>query len=109
MLSNRHFGKPESKPAAAGKAAKSLQVSGVNVGGREVFLILLNWDAVKGGTELNNTFALVRQLFPGKNLVLVSRDPLKYGQPTVFFGPPDMARLFEGRQIGDFKWSQVNY
>ncbi len=110
MLSNRHFGKPEPKSAKLNfKANKTVQASAVMVAGREVILVLVEWAGVQGPTEMNNTFALVRQLFPAKNIVLVARDPLKYGQPAVFFGPPDLARLFEGRQIGDFRWTQVEY
>ena len=110
MLSNRHFGKPEPKSTKLNfKANKTVQASAVMVAGREVVLALVDWEGVKGPQEINVTYAQVMQIFPGKNIVLVARDPLKYGQPAVFFGQPDLARLFEGRQIGDFRWTPVEY
>ena len=111
MLSNRHFGKPTNKilNPNVGKEKKTVQVSAVMVGGKEVLVVAVDWTAVQGQKELNDSFAFLRQLFPNKNLVLVARDPLKYGQPAVFFGPPDIASLFEGRQMTDFKWTPLEY
>jgi hypothetical protein len=111
MLSNRHFGKPTNKVLNpnVGKEKKTVQVSAVMVAGREVLVVAVDWTAVQGQTELQNSFAFLRQLFPGKNLVLVARDPLKFGQPAVFFGPAELASLFEGRQMTDFKWTPLEY
>jgi hypothetical protein len=92
-----------------GKEKKTVQVSPVMVANREVLVVAVEWTAVQGQTELNGSFTFLRQLFPGKNLVLVARDPLKYGQPAVFFGPPELASLFEGRQMTDFKWTPLEY
>lgn len=111
MLSNRHFGPPSKKPVnpGASKAKNTVQVSAVMVAGREIILVLVDWAAVSGANEINQSFGFLRQLFPGKNVILVARDPLRYGMPAVFFGQPELATLFEGRQIGDFRWTPLEY
>ena len=111
MLSNRHFFGTDKKPRASDfvNTKKTLQVSAVMIGTNEIYVVLMDWERVEGQAELQKSFSLVRHLFPTKNFVIMSRDPYKYGQPTVFFGQPDVVRLFDGRRVDDLRWTPVEY
>jgi len=110
MLSNRHLGKPDMKPKAPQPGdPKQLMVSNVAVTGGEVLVAKMDWDQVEDQKKVHNSLALLRHLFPNKNLAIVSRDNFQYGRPTVFFGLPDIVRAFKGRQIDEFRWTPVSY
>lgn len=87
----------------------TVEACSVSVSGTEIVLCLVEWAAVKKPLDRPAVFRTMASIFPGKHVVLVSKDPLKKDAPAEFFGHAQLVPLFNGRKVSDFKWQTVKY
>jgi hypothetical protein len=81
----------------------------MSLSGTEIVLCLVDWASVKKPMERPAVFRSMASVFPGKHVILVSKDPLKKDAPAEFFGHAQLVALFNGRKVTDFKWQTVKY
>jgi len=87
----------------------SVQACLLNYSGTEIVLILMDWHSVKRPLDRPALFRTMAAVFPGKHVVLTSKDPLDNNANAQFFGHAQLVPLFNGRKIGDFKWQTIKY
>ena len=87
----------------------TVQACSLNISGVDLVLVLADWSAVKKPLDRPAMFRTMAAVFPGKHVILVSKDPLKPDAPAEFFGHGQLVPLFNGRKIADFKWQTIKY
>ncbi len=88
---------------------RSVQATSMNYNGAEIVLVLAEWASVKKPADRPIVLRNMSAVFPGKHVVLMSKDPLKADAPAEFFGHAQLVALFTGRRVADFKWTTVKY
>jgi len=82
-------------------------VSPLNFNGVDFIMIQVEWAKVKNARDRPVAFREMESIYPGRHIVLVSRDPLSKTPAAEFFGHPTLTAPLAGRKITDFPWKQA--
>jgi hypothetical protein len=70
-------------------------------------MVQVEWAQVKNPRDRPMVFRSLEAVFPGKHIVVVSRDPLSKDPAAEFFGHPSLIAPLTGHKMADFPWKQV--
>jgi hypothetical protein len=82
-------------------------VSSLAYNGVEFVMVRVEWAQVKNPRDRPMVFRSMEAMYPGKHIVLVSRDPLSKSPSAEFFGHPQLIAPLSGHKMTDFPWAQV--
>jgi hypothetical protein len=79
----------------------------LNLSGIEFILVRADWPAVKNPRDRPLFVRKLESIFPGKHIVIATRDPLSKNPGADFFGAPPLVAFLAGHKLADFPWREV--